>query len=186
MPVASPAAPVVRTRGFAAWRVVLWLLLLLAAFGCVQYLRHASQVWAQSRALASGSDVAAGVLHGMLAWDIAYLLAALVFIVLCAGCILRQGWAREPLRVAACILTVWVVVTGAMLLKQWWQFDRASAEALAQLATDAALQQALLHARRSFRLALALKVVAIPVLLWLAWRLGTSAVRAQFRMRAGR
>jgi len=173
-----------RVRTFAPWRVVTWLFLLLAAFGCVQYARHASLAWAKAQALAPGSTVAAAALHRMLAWDIAYLLVALVFIVLCAGCILRQGWARIPLRVAACVLAVWVVVTGMLLLLQWQQFDRASADALAQLQADPALQQALLHARRSYQLALGLKVVAVPLLLWLAWRLGVPSVRAQFRARS--
>lgn len=176
-------APLTRVRTFAAWRVVVWVLLLLAAFGCVQYMRHASLVWAQSQALAPGSTVAGGALHRMLAWDLVYLLAALVIIVLSAGCILRQGWSRIPLRVAACILALWALVTGVMLLMQWSQFDRASADALAQLHADPVLQLALLHARRSYRLALALKVIALPLLLWLAWRLGAPAVRTQFRVR---
>lgn len=184
MSAANVVAPVARTPAFAAWRVVVWLLLLLAAFGSVQYIRHASWVWAQSQALAPGSAVAAGALHRMLAWDVAYLLSALLFIVLCAGSILRQGWARTPLRVAAGVLALWVFVTGILLLMQWPQFDRASADMLAQLHADAVLEQALLHARRSYRLALALKVIAVPLLLWLAWRLGAPVVRAQFRTRS--
>lgn len=176
-------APAARVRTFAAWRVVVWLLLLLAVFGCVQYIRHASLVWTQSQALAAGSAVAAGALHRMLAWDLVYLLAALALIILCAACILRQGWSRIPMRVAACVLSLWVLVTGVMLLMQWWQFDRASADALAQLHANPTLQLALLHARRSYRLALGMKVIAVPLLLWLAWRLGTLGVRSQFRTR---
>lgn len=180
MPPARAAAP---TPAFAAWRVAVWLLLLLAAFGCAQYLRHASLMRVQLQQLAPDSSAAAAELQRMLAWDVVYLLAALVFIVLCAACILRQGWARVPLRVASGILAVWMVATGVMLLLQWWQFDRASTEALVQLRADPVLQQAVRHARRSYRLALALKVVAAPLLLWLAWRLGTPGVRAQFRVR---
>lgn len=176
----TPATP---ARVFAAWRVVVWSLLLLAAYGCTQYLRHASLVRAQLQQLAPAAAEAAAELRRMLAWDIAYLLVALVFIVLCAACILRQGWARLPLRVAACLLAIWVAVTGVMLLMQWWQFDRASTDALLQLRGDAVLQQAVQHARRSYRLALAFKVIAIPLLLWLAWRLGAPGVRAQFRVR---
>lgn len=182
-PSADAAAPGSRPPRFAAWRVAVWLLLLLAAFGCVQYGRHASMVWAKSQLLAPGSTVAAATLQRMLAWDIVYLVAALVFVVLCAGCVLRQGWARVPMRWATAILAVWVVATGVLLLVQYRQFDRASAEALAQLHADPTLQLALLHARWSYRMALGLKVVAVPLLLWLAWRLGVPAVRAQFRVR---
>lgn len=178
-----PARPGATTPAFAAWRVVVWLLLLLAAFGCAQYLRHASLMRAQLQQLAPGSGEAGAMLHRMLAWDVVYLLAALVFIVLCAACILRQGWARVPLRVASGLLAAWVAVTGVTLLLQWWQFDRASIEALAQLRADPVLQQAVQHARRSYRLALAFKVMAAPLLLWLAWRLGAPDVRAQFRVR---
>lgn len=178
-----PAIPAAKAPAFAAWRVVVWLLLLLAAFGCAQYLRHASLVWAQLQQLAPGSGEAASMLQRMLAWDVVYLLAALVFIVLCAACILRQGWARLPLRVASGLLAVWVAVTGVTLLLQWWQFDRASTEALVQLRADPVLQQAIQHARRTYRLALAFKLVAVPLLLWLAWRLGAPGVRAQFRVR---
>ncbi|GAB3780564.1 hypothetical protein [Dyella agri] len=178
MAVMARAEPGSTARGFAAWRVAVWLLLLLAAFGCVQYLGHAQLLWAQ-RAGLSPTDSAA--MHRMLAWDIGYLLAAFALIVLCAGCILRQGWARVPLRVAAGVLALWALVGGGMMLAQWPQYDRASADALVQFGNDATLRAAVVHARRVYRLTLALKAVAMPVLLWLAWRLGTPAVRAQFR-----
>lgn len=181
MPVLTPADPRHASRGFAAWRMVAWLLLLLAGFGCVQYLSHAQMLWAQ-RANVAPADGAA--LHRMLAWDIGYFLAAFALIVLCAGCILRQGWARVPLRVACGALALWALVGGGMMLAQWPQFDRASADALAQLGRDDVMRAAVLHARRVYRMTLGLKAAAIPVLLWLAWRLGTPVVRMQFRHRA--
>ncbi len=119
----------------------------------------------------------------MLAWDITYLLAASVLIVLCAGCILRQAWARSALRVAAALLALWMLASGGAMLAQWPAFERASADALGQLHGDAALRQALVHARRSYLAALVLKAVAVPILLWLSWRLGAPMVRAQFRRR---
>ena len=180
MPVVVRTAAVTPPRGFALWRVVVWLLLLLAAFGCLQYVNHAHQGWTQLQALAPSDAGTAAALRGMLGWDIAYLLAAFTLVVLCAGGILRQTWARPALRVAACLLALWALITGGMLLAQWPQFDQASANALAQLRADATLQQALLHARRSYQMALVLKAIAVPVLLWLAWRLGVPAVRAQF------
>jgi len=180
MPVMARAESGIAPRGFAAWRVVVWLLLLLAAFGCVQYLSHAQLLWAQRASLSPTDSIA---MHRMLAWDIGYLLAAFALIVLCAGCILRQAWARAPLRVAAGVLVLWALVSGGMMLAQWSQFDHASADALAQLGHDAVLRNAVVHARRVYRITLALKAAAIPVLLWLAWRLGTPAVRMQFRHR---
>lgn len=169
-------------RGFSAWRVATWLLLLLAAFGCVQYTGHAQWLWA-IRARVPASEQAA--LHGALAWDAAYFVAAFVLIVLCAGCILRQAWARVPLRLAVALLALWALVSGALMASQWLQLERSSAEAVAHLASDDRLRMAILHARRSFRIALALKLVAVPALLWLAWRLGVPTVRGEFHRRRG-
>ena len=173
----------VQPRRLAIWRVMVWALLLLAALGCLQYVRHAQQVWEQLHTLAPAEPDAVAALHGMLGWDMAYLLAAFVLIVICAGGILCQAWARPALRVASCLLALWALVSGGLLLVQWSSFDHASADAIAQLQSDATLQQALLHARRSYRIALVLKAVAVPVLLWLAWQMGVPAVRAQFRSR---
>ena len=180
MPVTARAEAGLPPRGFAVWRVVVWLVLLLAAFGCVQYLAHAQLLWAHRVGLSPADTIA---MHHMLAWDTGYLLAAFALIVLCAGCILRQAWARTPLRVALGVLVLWAMVSGGTMLAQWPQFDRASADALAQLGNDAILRQAVVHARRVYRITLVLKAVAIPVLLWLAWQLGTPAVRMQFRHR---
>jgi hypothetical protein len=181
MPAVMRAEPAAAVRGFALWRVAVWLLLLLAAFGCMQYVSHAQLLWAQ-RANVPAADSAD--LHGMLAWDVGYFVAAFAIIVLCAGCILRQAWARTPLRVACGLLALWALVGGGMMLAQWPQFDRASADALAQLGNDELMRNAVLHARRVYRITLVLKAVAIPLLLWLAWKLGTTAVGMQFRRRA--
>jgi hypothetical protein len=182
MPVAMRAESVARGPGFTLWRVLVWLLLLLAAFGCVQYFNHADLLWRQRDALAPNS-AAAGALQRLLAWDVVYLLAAFALIVLCAGCILRQAWARPWLRVAAGVLALWMLVTGGAMLAQWSSLLHASRDAMAQLGGQSGLQQALLHARYSYLLALGMKAIAIPMLLWLSWRLGVPAVRAQFRHR---
>ena len=169
-------------RGFAVWRVLLWLLLLLAAFGCVQYLSHAQWLWGMRANVPPGQQ---GAWQRMLAWDVAYFVGAFALIVLCAGCILRQAWARVPLRVAAALLALWALVSGGLMLSQWLQLERSSTDAIAHLASNDQLRIAILHARRSFRIALALKLAAIPALLWLAWRLGMPAVRAEFHRRRG-
>lgn len=180
MPVMIHADGGMATRGFAAWRVLVWLLLLLAAFGSVQYLGHAQLLWAHRMGLSPDDSVA---WQHMLAWDIGYLVAALALVVLCAGCILRLAWARVPLRVACAVLALWALASGGAMLSQWLQLEHSSADAILHLASDDRLRVAILHARRSYRIALALKLVAIPALLWLAWRLGAPAVREQFRRR---
>ncbi len=182
MPVAVRLEPLSRGRRFMVWRVLVWLMLLLAAFGCVLYLNHAGLLWAQRHAVAPGGE-AAQALHRMLAWDIAYFVAAFTMVVLCAGCILRQAWARRAMRVAAGVLALYLLARGGAMFAQWPAFERASNEALVQLHGDAALRQALLHARNTYLVSLVAQLIAVPVLLWLSWRLGTPAVRAQFHAR---
>lgn len=171
----------------APWRVVLWLMLLLAALGCLQYVHHAQATWAHLHALAPSDAAMAPSLHQALAWDIGYLLVAFALIVLCAGGILHQGWSRVPLQVAAVLLAAWLALSGLWLYEGWQEFMR-SADAMAMAdgaQASVAFQLLIEHARRSYRIGLGLKAVAIPVLLWLAWQLGRPGVRAQFRTRGG-
>jgi len=115
----------VRKSRFAWWRMLTWILLLAAAFGSVQYIRHAQAVWdALQKVSPAGGDsqqIIAG-LHALLGWDIGYLIGAFVVVVACAGCILRQAWARSVLRMVALLLCVWVAYGGVML----WHHGRAS------------------------------------------------------------
>ena len=147
--MAVGAAPVSR---FGLSRVAAWIVLLLAAFGGVQYLRHG---------------------------DWPYLAGSLVVIVVCAGCILRQPWAREPMRVISLLLVLWALVTGGLMLAQWDQFETARTHALSQPQPQLLLL-VIEQARRSFLLGLVFKALLVPLLLWMAWHLGRPSVRAQF------
>jgi hypothetical protein len=141
---------------FGAWRVATWIVLLLAAFGGVLYLRHG---------------------------DWPYLLGAFAVIVACAGCILRQAWARQALRMIALLLVLWALATGGLMLAQWGQFDAARTHAMTQPQPELLLLL-IEQARRSFLLGLVFKALLVPLLLWLAWQLGRPVVRAQFVARA--
>lgn len=170
---------------FAWWRTLAWLLLLLAAYGGVQYIRHAQQVWGVLQVLPAGDAQSSAALHGMLAWDLGYLAAALVLIVACAGCILRQAWARPVLQVLALVLCVWSAYRGILLWQQWSALNEAGAALLANAQTSSMPNMQLGDLRRIMLVGLALRVIAVPVLLWLAWQLGQPAVRLQFRARRG-
>lgn len=143
-------------RSFATWALGAWVLLLLAAVGAVQYLRGGDHV---------------------------YLVAALLVIVACAGCILRQGWARPVLQGLCLLLALWALATGALMLRQWDQFALARQHALAQPELGELTLWLVARAQRTWQVALALKALAVPLLLWLAWALGRPNVRAQFRTR---
>jgi hypothetical protein len=165
-----------KSYSFAWWRALTWVMLLLAGFLGAQYIRHAQKVWQALQNLPVGSDEGATMLHTMLGWDLGYLAAALVVIVACAGCILRQSWARAVLRTVALLLCVWLAYRGMLLWHQWSMLDHVN---------NMAVQQQLGDFKRPLLIAMALQAIAVPVLLWLAWQLGQPAVRLQFRPRSG-
>ena len=185
MPVVVSPDRSARPRGLIIWRVVVWLLLLVSAFGCVQYVKHMQDVWGQLQSNASLQPPELDALHGMLGWDAGYLLVVFVLIVICAGCILRQAWARPCLRVAAMVLAVWLLTTGFLQLRDWQALGANSAGILAQARQQGTVgaAQILAHLQRGYQLALLFKAVGIFALLWLTWKLGKPAVLAQFRTR---
>jgi len=178
----APRNETTRHNGFAFWRIIVWLILLLAAYGCLQYMTHAQQLWHALQPLPASDTGDIAQLQKMLAWDVLYFLAAFALVVICAGVILRQAWARSAMQVACVLLAVgWALIGGVMMFSQWHEFSQGMAMTNAQAPLDTASQMALEHMHRSFLMAMAIKVIAGPVLLWLAWRLGQPAVRSQFR-----
>lgn len=116
--------------------------------------------------------------------DYAYLLAGLVVIVVCVGCILRQAWARPVMRVLLVLLALWSLLTGVLMLQHAGDFERARQHALAQPQLAEIALWLIARAERTWQVGMALKALAIPLLLWLAWMLGRPGVRAQFHTRA--
>jgi hypothetical protein len=145
------------SRGFAPWALGVWVVLLLAMLGAVQYLRRA---------------------------DFVYLAAAVGILVVCAGCILRQGWARPAMRVVCVALVLWTLVSGGLMLSQWERFELARQHALAQPQLADLALWLIARAQRTWQVALGLKALAIPLLLWLTWELGRPAVQTQFKRRS--
>jgi hypothetical protein len=141
-------------RRFAAWAVAPWILLLLAALGCLQYLQHGEYV---------------------------YLAAALLVFMVCAAGILRLSWARNSMRVMAMLLSLWAMATAILMLRQWGDFDVARQHVMTQPQSGELALWLIARAQRTWQVGLALKVVAIPLLWWLAWQLGRPAVHAQFK-----
>lgn len=144
------------SRKFAAWPVAVWLLLLLAAYGGVQYLRFGF-------------------------YD--YLAAAMAVIVVCAGCVLRQEWARHAMRALAVLLACWAAYSGVLMWQGRDQFDIARQAALADPQAGELALMMVERMRRTFQVVLGIKAIAIPALLWLAWTLGRPSAAAQFHTR---
>ena len=78
------------------------------------------------------------------------------------------------------MLSVWLLVTAIMLVAHWNSFSNHSAAVLAQTRPGDAGRVLLEHMQRRYLVAIILKAVGVPVLAWLAWRLGVPAVREQF------
>jgi hypothetical protein len=168
---------------FAWWRMIAWMLLLVAGFGCVQYVRHIQQLWGVLQTLPAGdSDI--DQIHTMLAWDAGYFLVALVVIVVSAGCILRQAWARPVLRVLSLALAVWAAYRA---FAAWYQWHMLTVIGPALVAMGRSTPEQITEAQHMQHLLLisaGVGVFAVIVLLWLAWQLGQPAVRLQFRARS--
>jgi hypothetical protein len=185
MPVIASSDAPTQARRPMLWRIAVWMLLLVSAFGALQYVKHMQNVWGQLNDAASLKPADVDALHGMLGWDAAYLLVVFVLIVICAGCILRQAWARPSMRVSAVLLSLWLLITGYLQLRDLQSLGASSAAILAQAqqqGTPGAAQM-LAHLQHGYQLALVFKAVGIAVALWLAWKLGHASVRAQFRTR---
>jgi hypothetical protein len=185
MPVVVSADRTTRPRGLILWRVLVWLILLVAAFGCLQYVQHAQHVWTQLQSTAPGDAQAISAMHGMLRWDAAYLFAAFALIVICAGCILRQSWALPCMRVAAVLLAVWLLATGIFQLRDLQALAANSASIVTQARQQGTVDALQIMARlqRTYQLALLFKTIGLIALLWLGWMLGKPSVRAQFHTR---
>lgn len=155
MPLIVPT-DAARRRRFAAWAIGPWVLLLLAAVGCVQYLRHGEYV---------------------------YLAVAALVIVVSAGSILRQAWSRPVMQVLAILLAAWSLITAVLMLLQWGDFEIARQHARAQPQVGEMALWLIARAQRTWQVGIALKLLSVPALLWLAWKLAQPAVRVQFRSR---
>lgn len=163
-------------RPFAAWRIVAWLVMLLAAVGFVinAYIAVLSGGAIHDltpEAIADGPDPRIA-----LAWALAYTIAAFAIMAISLSTLRWREWARRAMRVVAPLLMVWAAYTAWVSFEQWQQIGAV----LGQPGLPPELL-ALGEKRRTILLAgLLLKVVSIPVLGWMAWALGTVPVRQQF------
>ncbi|KAF1008216.1 MAG: hypothetical protein GAK28_01195 [Luteibacter sp.] len=162
---------------FAPWRIVVWLVMLLSAVGFVLN-GYAAVIFGKAvvaltpEALANGGpDPRIG-----LAWSLGYVVGAFIVMALALGTLRWREWGRTGLRIVAVVLLLWAAYTAWVAFDQWRQ--------LGAVLTQPGLPAELLAMGQKHRtillLGLSLKLVSVPVLGWLAWRLGTLRVREQF------
>lgn len=169
----------VRRSRFAWWRMFIWALLLFAAWGGIVNLAQAQHVWSYLQSLPSGDSSATPAFQA-LAWAVGYLLGWFVVIVICAGCILRQAWARAAFRLMALVLIVLAAYTA---WQQWGMLHVLDATVAASGQAVAGQDAQLIDQKRILMVSLGLRLIAALLLLWLSWQLGQPAVRLQFKAR---
>ena len=164
-----------RVRPFAPWRIVVWLVMLLAAVGFVIN-GYAAVVIGQ--AVIAMSDAVAADMNPKiaLAWSIGYAVAAFITMAIALSTLRWRERARGVMRVIAVLLAVWAAWTAWIAFGQWQQLG----VVLGQAGLPPDLLAAGTKHRNILFVGLLLKAVSVPVLAWLSWVLGTLRVRQQF------
>lgn len=157
-------------------RMVLWLVLLLAAWGILQYCKHAWAVWQLQRV----QPVDSGTLWWLLGWDALYLLLAGLIVAAAAGCLMWRSWARPLLRVLAFALAVYSLAGAAVLFAQWQGTDPAGMAMIARHMDPVLARAEAARDRRILLMGTLMKALAAPLLAWLGWKLGRAEVVARF------
>lgn len=163
-------------RPFAPWRIVVWLVMLLAAAGLVVN-AYAGFVFSQAVGTMSTAAVAGGPDPRIaLLWSLGYTLAAFAIIVVTLSTLRWRDWARGAMRIVALLLMVWAAYTAWFAYGQWQQLGIV----LGQVGLPPDLVMVAARQRSIMLAGVLLKVVSVPVLAWLAWALGSLRVRQQF------
>ncbi|QWT19135.1 hypothetical protein KPL74_15450 [Bacillus sp. NP157] len=165
----------VHARPFAAWRIVVWLVMLLAAMGFVIN-GYASVIIGQALFAmtdAAAADARPGV---ALAWSIGYAVAAFATMAIALATLRWRDRARQAMRVIAVPLALWAAWTAWIAFGQWQQLG----VVLGQAGLPPDLLMAGIKHRNILLVGVVLKAVSVPVLAWLAWILGRPRVREQF------
>lgn len=163
-------------RPFAPWRIVVWLVMLLAAAGFVLngyavVMIGQAVVSMSAEAIANGPDP-----RVQLAWAIGYTLIAFVVMVFALSTLRWREWARSGLRIVALVLVAWAAYTAWIGYDQWQQMG----VVLSQPGLPAEWVAIAGKHRAILLIGVVLKLVSVPVLGWLAWALGSVKVREQF------
>ncbi|HVI54617.1 MAG TPA: hypothetical protein VM621_06160 [Luteibacter sp.] len=165
-----------RARPFALWRIVVWMVMLLAAVG---FVINANAAIVAAGAIGSFSpEAAAGAPDPRLfmAWALVTTFGAFAVMALALGTLRWREWGRSYLRIAAGVLVVWAIVTALLAFRQW----QAIGMELGQPGLPPDLMLRDMKMRSILVVGIVLKIVSVPVLAWLAWVLGRSSVRQQF------
>jgi hypothetical protein len=174
MAAALPNKAGAPSRQLSAWRIVTWLVMLLAAFSLITNLRAVLLVSNAMERITAPEELNQARIA--MAWAVAYVFAALAVMATALLTIRRRERARRVMRIIAVVLAVWAAYTAWDLFGQWHDLRAV----LSQPDLAAAARNSGERIQKIFLASGVLKLVSIPVLGWLAWCLGRPSVRAQF------
>lgn len=163
-------------RPFFLMRILAWLIIILAAWGILQYCVHA---WSVMH-LQQLQPVDTRTYWELLAWDAIYVLAAGLMIAAAAGCLMWRPWARPMLRALAWMLALYSLASAVVLFAQWQGTDPTGMDLVAQHMDPAVARGIAMRTRRIMLMGIVFKTVAVPLLAWLGWRLGQADVVRRF------
>jgi hypothetical protein len=158
------------------WRIGAWLIVLVAGLGAFFYARDAIGIVLALRDGATGVGTPAAQLQ--LGWDVAYFVAAVLLAVLAAAVL--RGWRRAvlPLRLACLVVAVWAATGAFSMWRALVQVREGLALALATPDASADFAHVVGPMLTYMYVALGIRILVIPVLGWVAWRLGSADVGA--------
>lgn len=144
---------------------------LVATIGVLLYARHAVQTWLHLHEVDAPADVR-GQAYVQIAWDAGYALASGILLGLAAMTLAGRAWARPSLRVACVVVALWAAFTGWGLWNGTADIRHSLDGALADPAMPDALRSQVQSILAALYLGIVVRILAIPTLGWLAWRLG--------------
>jgi len=156
------------------WRIAAWLIVLVAGVGAFFYARDAIGISLALRDGATGVGTPAA--QAQLGWDIAYFIAAAALAVLAALVLRGKRRAVLPLRLVCLLVAIWAATGVFSMWRALAQVREGLAVALATPDASGDLASAVGPILTYMYLSLGLRILVIPVLGWVAWRLGRADV----------
>jgi|GEM_PF-6679849 hypothetical protein len=160
--------------GVVGWRIAAWLIVLVAGVGAFFYARDAIGVWLAWHDVATVVDAPAA--QARLTWDIAYFIAAVALAALAALVLAGKRRAVLPLRLVCVLVAIWAATGVFSIWGTVTQVREGLALALASPDASGDLANAVGPILTHMYVLLGLRILVIPVLGWVAWRLGNADV----------
>ena len=156
------------------WRIAAWLIVLVAGVGAFFYARDAIGVWLALRDGRTGIGTSAA--QAQLGWDIAYFIAATLLAALAALVLRGKRRAVLPLRLVCLLVAVWAATGAFSMWRALAQVREGLAVAMASPDASGDLANVVGPILTFMYVSLGLRILIIPVLGWVAWRLGRADV----------